>query len=366
MTTRSYAFGLAALICLGVIFSASSPAAENDANSPVSDPNAAIKSMPKIIVMVNGIDITQQQVDVEIAPQLEQMVKQLPAQFVEQYKKQLEAQVVDKMVVELLLDEKVAKDKINITEEEITKHITQMAASQNPPLSMDEFKTLVEAYGKSFDEVKSRIKKGMGYQKLFEKQFNDKINVTEEEINAYYSENKSEFETAQQVRASHILIKLDTDDPNADPNQADVKAKAKIEGLLKQIKDGADFAELAKANSVCPSSAKGGDLNFFGKGQMVPEFEKAAFDLQPGQVSDVVKTQFGYHIIKVTDKKDANLISLEQAKRGISEDLKQAKQSELASDYIEILKAQADIVYPVKEAKKVDEPAIAEPNEAAK
>ncbi|MCK4914372.1 MAG: SurA N-terminal domain-containing protein, partial [Planctomycetes bacterium] len=106
MTTRSYAFGLAALICLGVIFSASSPAAENDANSPVSDPNAAIKSMPKIIVMVNGIDITQQQVDVEIAPQLEQMVKQLPAQFVEQYKKQLEAQVVDKMVVELLLDEK--------------------------------------------------------------------------------------------------------------------------------------------------------------------------------------------------------------------------------------------------------------------
>ena len=366
MTTRNYTFGLVILICLGVIFSASSLAAENDANSPAVDPNAAIKSMPKIIVTVNGIDITQEQIDIEIAPQLEQMAKQLPPQFVEQYKKQLEAQIVDKMVVELLLDEKVARDKVNITEEEITEHITQMAASQNPPLSVDDLKALVEAGGRSFDEVKIRIKKGMGYQKLFEKQFNDKVDVTEDEINKYYSENKSEFETAEQVRVSHILIKLDADDPNVDPNQADVAAKAKADGLLKQIKDGADFAELAKANSSCPSSAKGGDLNFFGKGQMVPEFEKAAFDLQPQQVGDVVKTQFGYHIIKVTDKKDANLISLEQAKQDISEKLKQTKQAKLASDYVELLKAQADIVYPVKEVEKTTVLVMPEPNEAAK
>ncbi|UCF44540.1 MAG: peptidylprolyl isomerase [Planctomycetota bacterium] len=218
---------------------------------------------------------------------------------------------------------------------------------------------MIEAYGKSFDEVKQRIKRGLGYQKLLETQWTDKINVTEEDAQKYYSENKREFETPEQVRASHILIKSDTTAPDSDPNQAKAKAKEKAEGLLKQIKEGADFAELAKVNSTCPSAAKGGDLDFFTRGRMVPPFEKAAFKLDIGQTSEVVETRFGYHIIKVTDKKQAATKTFEQAKDDIMNTLTQTKQGEFAKTYIESLKADASILYPPGKEPPADSVLIA-------
>jgi peptidyl-prolyl cis-trans isomerase C len=216
---------------------------------------------------------------------------------------------------------------------------------------------MMEARGQSFDEAKQRIKKGMGYQKLMDTQWAGKINVTEDDAKNYYSENKTKFETPEQVKASHILITPDANDPNTDPNQAKVKAKAKAEDLLKQIKGGADFAELAKTNSGDTYSAiQGGDLGFFGKGQMLPAFEKAAFALKPGQVSDIVETQYGYHIIKLTDHKDANTIPFEQAKDDIVKMLTQTKQADFAEKYIASLKADAKIVYPP--GKEPNTPAV--------
>jgi len=332
--------------------------AETDANAvepnapPETDANAVEPKAPadSVVVTVNGVDITESQVEVQLKPQLEKMAAQLPPAFVEQYKKQLRDQVLEKMIVEQLLDEKVKADNIVVTEEETTEHIKEMASAQKPPLSLEDFKALIEAYGRSFDEIKQQIRKGLAYQKLMEAQFAGKINVTEEDAKKYYSENKDQFETPEQVRASHILIQPDTTDPNTDPNQAKAKAEVKAGALLKQIRDGADFAELAKANSACSSAARGGDLNFFGRGQMVPPFEKAAFELKVGQVSDVVQTQFGYHIIKVTDRKDASVTTFEQAKDGILKVLTQKRQGELAKEYVESLKAKANIVYPAGKA----------------
>jgi peptidyl-prolyl cis-trans isomerase C len=205
-------------------------------------------------------------------------------------------------------------------------------------------------YGESFDEIKKEVREGLARNKFMQTYWAGKINVTEEDAQKYYQENPNEFETPEQVRVSHILIKpkyVDPNvDPNADPNEAKAAAKAKAENLLKQIKDGADFAELAKANSDCPSAPNGGDLGFVPKGETTPAFEKAAFELQVGQVSDVVETEYGYHIIKVTDHKDASKTSFEDAKDDIIKQLIQKKQSELADEYIESLKAKANIVYP--------------------
>ncbi len=307
-----------------------------------------------VVVTVSGVDIIESQVQTELAPQLERMAARVPPAFVEQYKKQLRQQVLDKIIVERLLDERVKAEKIVVTEEEVTDLVKEMASQQQPPLSLEDFKALIGAYGKSFDEVKQRVQKGLGYQKLLQTQFADKINITEDDAKKYYSENKKQFETPEQVRASHILIKPDTADPNADPNEVKAKAKAKTKNLLKQIKDGADFAELARANSGCPSSTKGGDLGFFGKGQMVPAFEKAAFELKVGQVSEIVETQFGYHIIKVTDRKNASVKTFEQAKDDILKLLTQTREGELAKEYIESLKAKANIVYPAGKEPKAD------------
>ncbi len=318
-------------------------AAGADVNA--AEPNSTAEpAADSIAVTVNGTNIYESQIEAEIKPQLEKMAQQLSPQFVEQYKKQIREKALNGMVEMLLLDEKVKATNIVVTEEEVIEHINKIASQQG--LSLDDFKALVEAYGQTFDQVKQRLRKGLGYQKLIDAQLASEITVTEDDAKKYYSEHKSQFETPEEVRASHILITPDTTDPNTDPNEADAKAKAKTEELLKQIKEGADFAELARQNSSCPSAARGGDLNFFGKGQMVPAFEEAAFKLQVGHVSDIVQTQFGYHIIKVTDHKEAGVTTFEQAKNGILQTLTQQRQNELAMQYVKTLRDKANIVYP--------------------
>jgi len=322
--------------------------AQTDVNMPRAT-TAAEPATDSVVATVNGVDITESKVQALMAPQLEQMAakdwSKLPPAFAEQYKKQLRQQALENLIVEQLLDAKLKQAKIEVTEEEVMAQIGKIASGQRPPLSVDDFKKKIEEYGRNFDELKQQIHKGLGYQKLMESQLAGKITVTEEDANNYYSENQKEFETPDQVRASHILIEPKPTAANGDPNEAKAQAKAKAQNLLEQIKGGADFAELAKTNSACPSSAKGGDLGFFGRGDMVEPFEKAAFSLEPGQISDVVETQFGYHIIKVTDHKNAGIMTFEQAKDGIINKLTQKKRFELAREFIESLKAKAKIVY---------------------
>ena len=133
-----------------------------------------------------------------------------------------------------------------------------------------------------------------------------KIQVPRSEVERFYNEHLGTYTTPEQIRASHILLKTEG------KNDADVKAKA--ESVLKEVKAGGDFAALAKKYSEDDTNAaQGGDLDYFGRGRMVAEFENAAFNLKPGEVSDLVKTQFGYHIIKVTDRKPAIVRDLSDA-----------------------------------------------------
>jgi len=315
----------------------------------LGEPPAPEESTDSVAVTVNGIDITEAELQKLVKPQLERMAqqnKQLPPAFTQTLEKRIRQQILDRIIVGRLLDEKVKEANIVVTEQEVISQITKIAAAQSPPMTLEELKKKTAEYGQDFDEIKQQIRKGMTYQKIVESQRAGKINITEEDAKKYYDENPTQFDVQEQVRASHILIKPDTTDPNTDPNQAKAQAKTKIEDLLKQVQDGADFAELAKANSACPSAAQGGDLKFFARGKMVPPFEKAAFALEVGKVSDIVETQFGYHIIKVTDRKDATTISFEQARDNIIKRLTQQKQSELDNKYVESLKAEANIVYP--------------------
>ena len=298
-----------------------------------------------VAVTVNGVDIKESQIDEQLKPQLAKISGQLPPAFVEQYKSQLRQQILEAMIIEQLLDEKIKEKNIRVSDKEVDEQLEKIAAQQN--LSLNDIKELMEARGQSLDDAKQRIKKGMTYQKLMEAQWAGKINVTEDEAKKYYDDNAKELE---QVRASHILIKPITTDPNTDPNQAKAKAKAKAEDLLKKINAGADFAELARANSDCPSATQGGDLGYFNRGQMVPAFEKVAFTLKPGQISDIVETQFGYHIIKVTDRKNDTFA---KAKDDCMKRLAQPKEAEFAEKYIDSLKAKAKIIYPPGKEPKV-------------
>ena len=167
-----------------------------------------------------------------------------------------------------------------------------------------------------------------------------KITIPESDVEKEYKNNEEQYKSPEQVRASHILLKTEGKD--------DAAVKAKAEELLKQAKSGADFAELARKNSEDEASAKnGGDLDYFGKGRMVPEFDAAVFAMQPGQISDLVKTQYGYHIIKLVDKKPATTRPYAQVRQQLHDQLAyqraQAQAADLAQNLEKQIKSPGDL-----------------------
>ncbi len=171
-------------------------------------------------------------------------------------------------------------------------------------------------YIKQLEEIKKKVLAQMLLLKTMEK-----AEVTTEEAKKYYEENKKEYEVPEQIEAAHILIKIE--DPGDEA--ADKAALQKAEEVLKKVNEGGDFAELAKENSSCPSSAKGGALGSFPRGAMVPEFEEAAFSLKEGEISGIVKTKFGYHIIKLIKKVPAQTQTFAEVEDQIKETLLQEK-----------------------------------------
>jgi peptidyl-prolyl cis-trans isomerase D len=157
-----------------------------------------------------------------------------------------------------------------------------------------------------------------------------KVVVPSADIERAYNSNIEQYSTPEQVRASHILLKTEGKD--------DAAVKAAAEDVLKQAKAGADFAALAKKYSEDEASAKnGGDLDYFGKGKMVPEFDQVAFTLEPGQVSDLVKTQYGYHVIKVVDKKPGTTRPLAEVRQQLNDQLAYERAQAQAADLAESL-----------------------------
>ena len=172
-------------------------------------------------------------------------------------------------------------------------------------------------------------KRAVNYFVLNKQLAESKTEVTPGEIAKYYNDNAEKYRTAERVKTRHILVKLPPPGPDGkvDP-KALAAARAKAADLLKQIKAGADFAELAKKNSDDPESAKvGGDLPWVTHGQFVPEYDKAAFSMAKGQISDLVQSQFGFHIIQVLDKEDAHVIPLSEVRAQIESDIKAQKVS---------------------------------------
>ena len=165
------------------------------------------------------------------------------------------------------------------------------------------------------------------------------ISVTPEEVEAYYNENPQMFQQPEQIHARHILIKTDADATDVTKAAAQAKAVA----ARKRALAGEDFATLAIELSEGPSAPQGGDLGFFGRQQMVAPFADAAFALEVGQVSEVVETQFGYHVIKVEEKRPASTMSLEQVRQPLEQMLRQNQGAEATNKVLEKLAENATI-----------------------
>ncbi len=170
-----------------------------------------------------------------------------------------------------------------------------------------------------------------------------KVSLSDEDVKKYYDEHPARFEQPEQVRASHILIGTRDPGTNAELTEEQKKAKRKLaDDLLKRARAGEDFAKLAKEFSDDPGSKDNGGEYTFPKGQMVPEFEAAAFSLGTNQISDVIATQFGYHIIKLSEKIPAKKIELAKISEDLKEGLKQQEMQKLLPDYFEKLLKEAN------------------------
>jgi peptidyl-prolyl cis-trans isomerase D len=167
--------------------------------------------------------------------------------------------------------------------------------------------------------------------------------VTDQDLQSYYDQHRDEYRVPEQVKVSHILIKTPLAAPGAkEDEKAVADARAKAEDVLKQVKAGGDFAKLAEKYSDDPGSAKsGGELGWIGRGRTVPEFEKAAFSLGKGQTSDLIKSSYGFHIIRVEDKQEAHLKSLTEVKNEIEEKVKQQKTAQATESTANALLSQA-------------------------
>ncbi|HLQ87614.1 MAG TPA: peptidylprolyl isomerase, partial [Enterococcus sp.] len=207
--------------------------------------------------------------------------------------------ILSQMIDAEIINQEAKKEKIQVTDEEIDAEMENYMAQYG---GEEMFESVLQQSGLTKDDLKGDIIQYVQIEKLVD----SRISVTDEEINEYFEENKEKLGQEEQVKASHILVE---DEKTA-------------KDLKKQLDDGADFAELAKEHSTDPGSAEnGGELGFFGKGKMVKEFEDVAFATKVGEISEPVKSEKGYHIIKVEEKKEAKEATLEEKKEEIKDTL---------------------------------------------
>lgn len=254
----------------------------------------------------------------------------------------VEKRILDDLVTQLLLKQFIKKEGVQVDQDSIAQEIEKFRINvkENPDTKDKTLEQVLGEQGGSIDELRVALDISFSIDKYLSQA------VSEEDLKAYFDKNIGNF-NGEKVTASHILI--DTVKVKGDEEKLK-EAKEKIDKIKKELDEGADFAELAKKYSDCPSAMSGGNLGPFGRGEMVKEFIDTAFSLDVNSVSSPVKTQFGYHIIKVTDKKEGKDINFEEVKERVTIALHNEKTISLIED----LNKKADIKITLKETPQLE------------
>lgn len=290
---------------------------EAEAKSEVST-EVAVETENDVVAAVNGEKIFRKELDRRLS-----VFKRMNQEIT----RSNQLLIVDQLTRSVLLGQFIDKQDIEVSNEEIEGELEKVKFffKSNPKTSEKELEEVLESKGSNVDALKERIKRTIALSKYLRKEDSD------DEKRKYFDENKSSF-NGEQVKVSHILI----DTRGIKTNEELEKARQKIENIKKEIDGGADIAELAKKYSDCPSAEKGGDIGFFERrGSIVEPFAKVAFSMKVGEISEPVKTQFGYHIIKVTDKKKGKNVNYEDVKEKVDFVFTEIKKGNLINSLIE-------------------------------
>ena len=313
------------------------------AGTAIAADEAAPKTGPA--VTVNGKTMTYEEINAQIDAQMGAIKKQLPAEQMEKLapqldkmRGQLQQKMIDDFITKTVMAAEADKFKVTVSDAEVDAKIKEFEKRLPGNMTLE---SALAMSGTTVDKLRQEISFSIRAEKLVDQQVTAPAAPTAEQIKAYYDKNIKRFTVPDKVHARHILVKV-AKDADDDTKAA---AKAKIETAQKKLKEGGDFAELAKEYSDCPSKEKGGDLGSFAKGRMVKPFETAAFALKPGEVSDIVETRFGYHIIETLDKEQGRVKPLDEVSEQISTTLANKNKNEATKAYLQQLKDKATISY---------------------
>ena len=304
------------------------------APAPPAPPKPVPADLPAIVARVNGEDIKKEDFEKMIKTVIaSNQGRPIPAEQRDQILRSL----LDQLVVYTLLNQEAKARGLTATDAEIEAKLQQVR-QQFPTQEL--FDKALKERNMTVEGFKHDARMDVNATKVMEAELSTIPGPSDAEAKDFYTKNPNDFKQEEAVRASHILIKVD---PSADA-ATKAKAKATIGSVLKKAKAGQDFGKLAQEYSQDQgSAAQGGDLNYFPKAQMLPEFSNAAFAMQPGQISDVVTTQYGYHIIKLTDRKPGRVVPFEEAAPQIKQFLEQKKKQDKQNAFVEALKKKSKI-----------------------
>jgi foldase protein PrsA len=271
------------------------------------------KSPSTVVATVNGEEITTHEFD----SRYNLLKNNYPTQVISQ------EDFLEQLIEEKLLVQEAKKSGVTVSDDSVKTDIDKLISQS--PVSKSDFESKLQAAGMTFEEFTGYYKNNIIVRSFLNSSVLNKIEVNDSEISDFYLKNKAEFTAKEgQIRARHILVKTEQE----------------AKDIEQKLVEGEDFGELAKQYSIEPNAAtSGGELGFFGKGQMVPEFEEAAFKLNVNAISDPVQTQFGWHIIQ----RESNTFTFEEAKELIRNILISGKQNDYIVSYVQGLKDKAKI-----------------------
>lgn len=310
-----------------------------------------------VIVKGKGLEIKRSELDDAFTQAVARAAAQ-GQQIPESVRPMLEARMLREIIVSKLLTAQATdadKAKAKETAAKFIADVRKQLGSEEAFQERLKMNKLTSA-----DELQQKVAEEALPKEVLQRYVESKVAITPEQINEFYTNNPSKFEVPEEVHAAHILIGTKTPD-GKDMSDADKAEKHKlIESILKRAKAGEDFAALAKEFSEDPGSKNNGGEYTFPRGQMVPEFEAAAFALDKGQISDVVTTSYGYHIIKQIEKKPAHTVPLADASDDIKAYLTSQQASKFLPEYFQQLQKDADVQILDPDLKAADEAAQAQ------
>lgn len=286
------------------------------------------------VAAVNGEIITQEEFDTELSVMRKQFadMDQQDKEKLSEIKKDL----LESLIGRAVLYQESQRRGIEVSDATVNERLESI--KKRFP-EEESFRDMLEEMHLTEEVLKTQLRKGIAIQELVQREVINRIEISDKETKDFYDKNPDLFKQPERIQARHILIKVEEGASEAEK----VEAIKNIKDIQKELQKGGDFAALAKKYSQCPSGADGGDLGYFARGQMVKPFEDAAFSMKDGEISDIVETTFGYHLIQVGDRKPEAISKYEDVKDKLVPYLKRVNAGTEAEKYIERLKKKAKI-----------------------